>query len=236
MVQLNNNNGKQTVANICYTGLAELFLPQQARALADSKPLALSARTLMTHRRLATGQQLAAGGGGAFRNQFFENQYLILVFRLALAGTFLTSSFGKLVDIRHYSVAMVYNFNLLPEPLAVVFGWAVPFIELACAVGLLFGVLTRLSALGIAMMSTSFFIAKVILLSRGVDVECGCFGAVVSTMASWSIYLDPIIVLLSATVLFSSQRSRQWVSFKGKLPEKQRINLLRGGYYGATEQ
>ena len=157
-----------------------------------------------------------------------ENRYTILVFRWVLSATFLVSSFGKLVDIEHYSVALVYNFDILPGPLAIAFGWALPFIELACAVSLLLGVLTRLSALGIAMMSISFFIVKAIILSQGADIECGCFGAIGSTMASWSIYLDPIVFLLSVTVLFSSRKSRYWVSLGNKLSEKwrDRLNLV----------
>jgi len=150
---------------------------------------------------------------------------MILVFRLVLAATFLVSSFGKLVDIKHYSVALVYNLDILPGPLAIAFGWALPFIELTCGVCLLLGVLTRLSALGITLMSISFLITKIILLVRGTDVDCGCFGAIGSTMASWSIYLDPIIFLLSVTILFSSRGSRYWVSLGNKLSEKWRDKL-----------
>ena len=145
---------------------------------------------------------------------------MILVFRWVLAGTFLVGALGKFVDIEHYSVAMVYNFDLLPGPLAIGFGWALPFIELACALGLLLGVLTRLSALGIALLSTSFFIAKAVLLSRGADIECGCFGAIGSTMASWSIYLDPAVFLLALAVLFSPGQSRHWLSLGNRLPSR----------------
>jgi len=75
------------------------------------------------------------------------NRYVILVFRLILAAFFLTSSYGKLVDIERYSVDAVYNFGILPMALARPFGLVMPFIELLCGLGLLFGVLTRLSAL-----------------------------------------------------------------------------------------
>jgi uncharacterized membrane protein len=180
---------------------------------------------LIDHGRYVMREQSAVDGAGTIRNKFLENRYVILVFRLVLAVTFLVSSVGKLVDIEHYSVAMVYNFDILPGPLAIGFGWALPFIELACAIGLLLGVLTRLSALGIALLSISFFITKVILLSRGMDVECGCFGAIGSTMASWSIYLDPAILLLSVTVLFSSRQSRHWVSLGRRLPSRWRDRL-----------
>ena len=175
---------------------------------------------LVDHRGCLIREQSAVDVSGIIQEKLFENRYVILAFRLVLGLTFLVSSFGKLVDIEHYSVAMVYNFDILPGPLAIGFGWALPFIELACAIGLLLGVLTRLSALGIGLLSVSFFVTKVILLSRGTDVECGCFGAIGSTMASWSIYLDPAILLLSMTLLFSSRQSRHWVSLGRKLPSK----------------
>ena len=167
----------------------------------------------------------SAGAAAVIRNKYLENRQVALVFRLVLAATFFVSSIGKLVDIEHYSVAMVYNFNILPGELAIGFGWALPFIELACAVGLLLGVLTRLSALGIALLSISFFITKAILLARGTDVECGCFGAIGSTMASWSIYLDPAVFLLAATIFFSPRQSRNWASLGAGLPEQWRRKL-----------
>jgi hypothetical protein len=170
-------------------------------------------------------ERLAVSRTGTILGKIFENRHLILVFRLVLAATFLVSSFGKFVDIEHYSVAMVYNFDILPGPIAIVFGWALPFIELACGIGLLLGVLTRLCALGVALMGISFFITKFILLSRGADVECGCFGAIGSTMASWSIYLDPGLIVLSVPILFSSWKTRHWLSLARRLPEKWRSKL-----------
>jgi uncharacterized membrane protein YphA (DoxX/SURF4 family) len=89
-----------------------------------------------------------------------KNRRLILVFRLILAGFFLLSSYGKLVDIERYSVDAVYNFGILPFWLAQPLGLGMPFIELLCGLGLLFGVLTRLSALGVSLMSLSFFICQ----------------------------------------------------------------------------
>jgi uncharacterized membrane protein YphA (DoxX/SURF4 family) len=188
----------------------------------------LSRHLLYLSWRCAIKDQSAANTSGTIRNKIFGNQYVIFVFRMVLAGTFFVSSFGKLVDIERYSVAVVYNFDILPGPLAIAFGWALPFIELACAISLMLGVLTRLSVFGIAIMSISFFIVKAYVLSQGVDIECGCFGAVGSTMASWSIYLDPIVFLLSVTVLFSSRRSRYWMSLGNKLSEKwrDRLNLV----------
>ena len=160
-----------------------------------------------------------------FWGKLLANRYVIAVFRFVLGFTFLLGSIGKLVDIQHYSVAMVYNYEILPGPLAIAFGWALPFIELSCALGLLCGILTRLASLGLALMSISFFVVKVILLSRWGDVECGCFGAIGSTMASWSIYLDPAIFLMALAVFLSPRSSRHWASLGQRLPERWRRRL-----------
>lgn len=164
----------------------------------------------MEERSVFAGRQTIWG-------RWFANPYVILAFRFVLGGIFLLSSFGKLVDIERYSVAVVYNYELLPDSLAIIFGWALPFIELLCALGLLFGVLTRLSSLGATLLSISFLIVKGILLSQGVDIACGCFGAVASTHASVTIYLDAAVLLMSLMVMLSPQSSRHWVSFANRL-------------------
>ena len=145
-----------------------------------------------------------------------NNRYLTLIFRLVLARIFLASSFGKLVDIERYSVDAIYNFNILPMWLARPFGLVMPFIELLCALGLLFGVLTRLSGLGVSLMSLSFFTAKAIVLSQGRVIDCGCFGAIVETLASVTIYMDIPMLLMGLFIMFSS--SRHWLAIGGLIP------------------
>ena len=152
-------------------------------------------------------------------------RYATFIARMILAATFLVSSFGKLVDIEHYSVAVVYNFGILPGKAAIAFGWALPFIELTAAICLLLGVLTRLCSVGTALLGVSFLAAKAILLSKGLDMNCGCFGAIGTTMASWSIYLDPMLILLSAILFFSPRRNRHWISVGSGLPDRWKDKL-----------
>jgi uncharacterized membrane protein YphA (DoxX/SURF4 family) len=156
------------------------------------------------------------------------NPYVVLIFRLILAGFFLTSAYGKLVDIERYSVDAVYNFGILPMFLARPFGLVMPFIELLCGLGLLFGVLTRLSALGIALMSLSFFIAKAIVLSQGRSIECGCFGAVVDTLASVTIFMDIPVMILALVIMFSAPEARHWLAIGKLLPQawQEKLRLI----------
>ena len=157
-----------------------------------------------------------------------KHRGLILSFRLILAGVFLLSSLGKLVDIERYSVDAVYNFGILPMVLARPFGLVLPFIELLCGLGLLFGVLTRLSALGAALMSLAFFIAKAIVLSEGRPIECGCFGAIVDTLASMTIFMDIPMIVMAWIVVQAPAPARHWAGFGQWLPkeEKDRFHLI----------
>ncbi len=160
--------------------------------------------------------------------RFAGNKYLVFVLRLILGGIFLVSSLGKMVDIERYSVDAVYTFGILPMALARPFGLVMPFIELAVALGLLFGVLTRLSALGSGLMSLAFFIAKALVLSEGREIDCGCFGAVVETLASVTIYMDIPMLIFSLVVMLVPFGSRNWLGIGNRLPEewKKKLRLI----------
>jgi len=157
-----------------------------------------------------------------------NNRYVVLSFRLILSFFFLLSAYGKLVDIERYSVDAVYNFGILPMVLARPFGLVMPFIELFCGMGILFGVFTRLSALGIALMSLSFFVAKAIVLSQGRTIDCGCFGAVIDTLASVTIFLDLPIIFIAMVVMWAPSEVRYWKTLGNVLPSKwkKRLRLI----------
>ena len=178
------------------------------------------------------GVSANAEGPPAARSGWFNaltgNGYVVLIFRLIMAAMFLVSSYGKLVDIERYSVDAVYNFGVLPMALARPFGLVMPFIEGLCGLGLLFGVLTRLAAFGIGLMSVSFFIAKAIVLSQGRSINCGCFGAVIDTLASVTIFMDIPMVFFALAVMMAPPKTRHWASLGELLPAswKEKLRLV----------
>lgn len=141
-----------------------------------------------------------------------SDKHIVLGFRLLLAGIFLLGSISKLVDIERYSVEAVYNFGILPKDLAHLFGLVLPFIELLCGLGLLLGILTRLSALGTALMSIAFFVAKAVVLLQGRNIDCGCFGGIISLLISDTIFMDVPMLFFSLVVMLAPTQSRYWIS------------------------
>ncbi len=157
-----------------------------------------------------------------------SHKHIVLVFRLLLGGIFLLGSISKLVDIERYSVQAVYSFGILPPGLAIFLGLVLPFIELLCGLGLLLGILTRLSALGTALMSIAFFVAKAIVLSQGKDIDCGCFGEVVSLLVSVSIFMDVPMLFFAVVVMLAPTQSRHWASLDMFIPPtlKEKLRLI----------
>lgn len=131
---------------------------------------------------------------------------MAIVCRLILAVIFILSGIGKMMDLEN-SVKAVYNFQIMPDWAIEPLGYGLPFIELLCAIAILFGVLTRLSAAGLGAMSIAFFIGKVIVIFvQGRTIDCGCFGELMNTMASLTIWMDIPMLILCLILIYSRNR------------------------------
>lgn len=148
-----------------------------------------------------------------------NNTWVNIACRVFIGAMFVLSGIGKAMDLGN-SVKAVYNFQLIPWDWAVkLIGYCLPFIELTFAICILAGVLTRLACYGISLMSVAFFIGKFInifIWNRSID--CGCFGELMNTMASVTIWLDIPMIILCLNLIFSVNRYRPGIG--QLLPEK----------------
>lgn len=156
--------------------------------------------------------------------KFCDNIGVDIVCRLVIGVMFLLSGIGKAMDLPN-SVKAVYNFQVIPWSWMVeLIGHVLPFVELALSIFILAGVLTRLSCACIGAMSVVFFIVKFInIFIWGRSIDCGCFGALMNTMASVTIWLDIPILILCLILIFSKNRYKPGVG--QLLPEELREKL-----------
>ena len=90
---------------------------------------------------------------------------------------------SALADLRHLSLANpaefasgIDNFKILPWPVSVALAFYLPWLEIFCALGLVFRFLYR-GALSILSVSIVVFTLAIIAAKvRGLDITCGCFG------------------------------------------------------------
>ncbi|HYU39681.1 MAG TPA: MauE/DoxX family redox-associated membrane protein [Acidimicrobiia bacterium] len=97
------------------------------------------------------------------------------VARVVLAGVWAWAGVTKLSD-PDAGVRAVRAYEILPEALVKPFAWGLPFVELVLAALLLVGLATRPAAWASVVLLGVFMAGTVAAWSRGLQIDCGCFG------------------------------------------------------------
>jgi len=110
------------------------------------------------------------------KDRFEASQpWISLVVRLAAAVIMIWAGVAKLQDLPA-SVRAVRAYELVPETFVPLMGNSLPFIEILVGFFLLFGLLTRATAIAYMAMLVGFLIGLVWAWSNGLNIDCGCFG------------------------------------------------------------
>jgi putative oxidoreductase len=92
-----------------------------------------------------------------------------------LAGIFIYAGALKTFDPVQFA-SDIDNYKILPWPVTVALAFYLPWLEIFCALGLVFRFLYR-GALSILTASIVIFtLATIVAKVRGLDITCGCFG------------------------------------------------------------
>jgi Methylamine utilisation protein MauE len=125
---------------------------------------------------------------------------------------------SALADVRNLSLANpaefasdIDNFKILPWSVSVALAFYLPWLEIFCALGLVFrfcyrGALSILSA-SIVLFTLAIIAAKV----RGLDITCGCFGHASQHWSFPSHLATNLAILGALTALGFSNRLRKSV-------------------------
>ena len=130
---------------------------------------------------------------------------LVLVLRLALGGVWLYAAYVKLKQPWLLFAMSIDSYHLLPEWGVLTVARTLPWIELAMGVLLITGFLLRYASLLSAITLAVFFGAMVSAYSRGLAIDCGCFGPG-DALSGWTLLRDGS--LLSAAILLA------WLSWR----------------------
>jgi putative oxidoreductase len=99
--------------------------------------------------------------------------------RALLALALMVAGAAKAFQPENFAVE-VDRFQLTPWLLSVVLGYFLPWLELVTAVGLLSTPLYLGALLSVCALGMTFTVAVGSAWWRGLDISCGCFGAVMS--------------------------------------------------------
>lgn len=123
---------------------------------------------------------------------------MYIVARLILGGIFIWAAVNKIPEAGALAETMA-RFELLPEVLVLPFAYFLPWLELICGLGLVLGIWVRGAAWWSATLLVIFIIALSANLSRGMEVDCGCFGEnPAGTDGSWEALIRNVLLLMVA--------------------------------------
>ena len=132
---------------------------------------------------------------------------LQLLVRVALAGVFLVAAASKLADPASLAQTIA-NYRVLPEGAVGAAALLVPAAELVIGVALLAGPYVQGGGVLGALMLLVFAAGMAQAKLRGIDLDCGCFGAASDTLVSWPKVALNVIGACAALWVAFSPRAR----------------------------
>src|SRR6266403_5733607 len=119
----------------------------------------------------------------------------------AVAGIFIYAGALKAIDPVQFA-SDIDNYKILPWPVSVALAFYLPWLEIFCALGLVFRFFYR-GALSILTLSILIFtLATIAAKVRGLDITCGCFGHA-SQHWSFPAHLITNLAILAGLLLLS---------------------------------
>ncbi|MGA7730637.1 MAG: DoxX family protein [Chloroflexia bacterium] len=134
--------------------------------------------------------------------EFFTSPLFLLFARLCVGGVFIVSGVGKWLD-KPGTEASMARYLFLPRGSGKFISNVFPPLEIAIGFALIFGLLTRLAALGAVLLFALFTGLIIYDLARGKTQSCHCFGKLSDDkLTPMAVVRNAALMLLSLLVLF----------------------------------
>lgn len=128
--------------------------------------------------------------------------WLLLFLRLNVGAIFLAAALTKIGRPLDFAVAM-HGFRLLDASIILPLTFLLIWLELCCGLAVLAGLALRGAALLLLGMTLLFLIAVGSAHFRGLDIDCGCFGAFMHTGIGWWTIFRVLALLICNGLLYA---------------------------------
>jgi uncharacterized membrane protein YphA (DoxX/SURF4 family) len=135
--------------------------------------------------------------------EFFTSPLFLLFARLCVGGVFIISGVAKWLD-KPGTEASMARYLFLPKGSGKFIANVFPPLEIAIGLALIFGILTRLAALGAVLLLALFTGLIIYDLARGKTQSCHCFGKLSDDkLTPMAVVRNAVLLFLSLLVLFA---------------------------------
>ena len=127
---------------------------------------------------------------------------------LVFGGVFVYAAVLKLRDPGRFLID-IRSFDMLPDPFAAWLALMLPWIELLCGLAVISGVLRKGGVLILNLALVGFFVAIGVAKSRGLNIQCGCFGESESSSNYTELFIrDGLLLGTGLVVMWLSRTPR----------------------------
>jgi len=135
-----------------------------------------------------------------------KNKAFLVLFRLVLGGLFIYAGVVKVLDPLGFAQD-IRNYRLVGQSLSFIAAVVLPWLEILAGLALAAGVWKRASALIISGLLVFFIVLTLVTIVRGLDVDCGCFGAL-SRKSGLGVILEDLGMLFMGLCLLFAPAKR----------------------------
>lgn len=141
-------------------------------------------------------------------NRILANQWLQLALRILVGGVFIWAGVLKIRDPLAFADSIA-SFELVPTAFISAMALALPVLEVIVGVLLVVGWQRRVASASVLLLCGVFAVALVQALVRGLEVDCGCFGAgEPSVMSTWVSLGRDLLLLVGAGIIYVRELGR----------------------------
>lgn len=138
-----------------------------------------------------------------------DNDYITMLSRLIVGVIFIYASAYKIIDPGSFAKSIWY-YHMVPGNFINLIALILPWMELITGVCLIAGVFYKGAVVIVNCVTIIFIIALSTAISRGIDIDCGCFKAgQASDDAAWGALIFDL-VLIVFTIQLALSNSTKW--------------------------
>ena len=134
-----------------------------------------------------------------------KSRPLLVIFRVVLGGLFVYAGVAKALGPLDFA-QNIRNYRLVGQELSFIAAVVLPWIEIAAGVLLAAGIWKRGAALLISGLLVFFIALTLVTMARGIDVDCGCFGAFSRKSGLGVILEDGVMLYLGLCILLAAEK------------------------------
>lgn len=135
-----------------------------------------------------------------YLQKMIRNIYILFTFQIILGSVFVWAGLIKIFDPLGFAQD-ISNYKVFPQSLSFFIALILPWVEVICGILLVFGIFRRASAFLLSGLLIIFMVSTVVVILRGLNIDCGCFGSLSRKVDYKLVLVDSILLFFSLVIV-----------------------------------